>query len=58
MSLSTRRRLGPNVAWFAAVYGIRPWEIDLLTAAEVLDMQVMLPDVVRACGGMELIAGG
>jgi len=47
LSLSTRRRLGDQLPWLAAVYGIRPWEVDMLTAGEVLDFQSELPHIVQ-----------
>lgn len=41
-------KLGPD---FSAVYGIRPWEYELLTEAELLEHMDYLKRLSEATGG-------
>jgi hypothetical protein len=41
--------------WLAAVYGIRPWELERLTVGEIDVMLADLPDVQRTLASVQLV---
>lgn len=43
-----RARIGPSLPGLAHFFGVRPWEVGLLTPGELIDMLEELADIAHA----------